>query len=251
MTGVNDGADDGNVEYAITLSAFSSDTKYQGLSPVVSATNVDNDDDDTSLRLRLVDDFEDGNRSEYTEIGTTGTSVTFAAARDGMYGLQDNTDGGWLVRTDAQAQVKRGDIISVWVRSDGNPTGRAYFGFGVNTRGKASSQGCLSIVMAPNTNQLLIQRNVQFGYADIGSVAQIWEANKWYRMEVQWKTTGDIVGHSYDGDGKQLLNTVNATDTTFTAGGIAFRAQRQHQGLRHRRAPKRASGLRPSPGQQL
>jgi subtilisin family serine protease len=232
VTGVDDAPplDDGNVTYTIALTPSSTgDANYRpppnGTVPpaTVSAININNDAD-TSLRLRLVDDFEDGNLVEYTENGTTGTSVTLVAARDGMNGLQDNTDGGWLIRTDTQAQVKRGDIISVWVRSDGDPSGRAYLGFGVTTKGKPSGQGCLSIVMAPNTNQLLIQRNVQFGYADIGSVAQTWVANKWYRMEVQWKTTGEIVGRLYDGDGTHLLNTVTATDTTFSAGGIAFRA---------------------------
>jgi hypothetical protein len=55
-------------------------------------------------------------------------------------------------------------------------------------------------------------------------VSQTWQANTWYRLEVQWETTGEIVGRLYDGDGTNLLNTVTATDTMFTSGGVAFRA---------------------------
>ncbi len=44
-------------------------------------------------------------------------------------------------------------------------------------------------------------------------------------MEVEeWKTTGEIIGRLYDGDGATLPNTVAAVDTKFTSGGIAFRS---------------------------
>jgi hypothetical protein len=48
-------------------------------------------------------------------------------------------------------------------------------------------------------------------------------ANKWYRFEVVWGVGGSITGRVFDSDGTTLLNTVTATDTTFTSGGIAFR----------------------------
>jgi hypothetical protein len=55
-------------------------------------------------------------------------------------------------------------------------------------------------------------------------VPQTWVANKWYRFEIAWGVGGDITGRLFDSDGETLLNTVTATDTTITSGGLAFRA---------------------------
>jgi hypothetical protein len=74
-----------------------------------------------------------------------------------------------------------------------------------------------------NTSQFLLQRNASYGYLDIGSAAQTWN-NQWYRIEVQWGGGGQIMARLFDEDGKTLLNTVSAFDSTYTAGGIAFRA---------------------------
>jgi hypothetical protein len=80
------------------------------------------------------------------------------------------------------------------------------------------------MILGGNTNTLILQRNTNFGFADIGVVPQTWVANKWYRFEVVWGVGGSITGRLFDSDGTTLLNTVTATDTTFTSGGLAFRA---------------------------
>src|SRR5262249_44485073 len=46
----------------------------------------------------------------------------------------------------------------------------------------------------------------------------------WYRFEVDWGSTGNITGKLLDSDGSTVLNTVTASSTAFTSGGIAFRA---------------------------
>jgi hypothetical protein len=174
-----------------------------------------------------VEGFEDGNLVEYTELGTSNASVTEAAAYaddDDMtpaYGLEDRANsglGGWLYRDEATVRLQRGDMVSVWVRSDGEPTDRGYFGFG------ATDTGTLTMVMAPNTGNLLIQRNAGYGYEDLGASPQVWLADHWYRMEVDWDASGIITGRLYDDDGVTLLNTVSGYDDTITAGGIAFRS---------------------------
>src|SRR5205085_7113414 len=121
-------------------------------------------------------------------------------------------------RSDAAAQVKAGDTVSVWVRFDGTANGRAYFGFG------ASSAGTLSLVAAPNTGQLILQSNVGYGYTNLAAVGQGWLANHWYRLEVDWGTSGTIVGKLFDSNGTTLLNSVTAATTAITSGGIAFRS---------------------------
>src|SRR5262249_28781727 len=120
-------------------------------------------------------------------------------------------------RSDAAAQVQAGDTLSVWVRFAGSANGRAYFGFG------ASSAGTLSLVAAPNTGQLILQQNSGFGFTDLAAVGQGYQANKWYRLEVDWGVSGTIIGKLFDSNGTTLLRTVTASTTAFTSGGIAFR----------------------------
>jgi hypothetical protein len=140
------------------------------------------------------------------------------AAHNGTYGLLMYGNSGWLYRTDAGAQVQAGDTLSVWVEFAGSANGRAYFGFG------SSSGGTLSLVAAPNTGQLILQQNSGFGFTDLAAVGQGYRANHWYRLEVDWGTSGTIVGKLFDSNGTTLLRTVTATTTAITSGGIAFRA---------------------------
>jgi immune inhibitor InhA-like protein len=162
--------------------------------------------------------FDDGLLTGYTFRGPNKASVTAAAAHDGPFGLQLETFTEWMWRNDTAVAVQQGDTISAWVQAAGEPTGRVYVGFG------ASATGAYSMVLGGNTGTLILQRNDNFGFTDIGVVPQTWVANKWYRFEVVWGVGGSITGRLFDSDGETLLNTVTATDTTITSGGLAFRA---------------------------
>lgn len=165
----------------------------------------------------IVEDFESSHSWNYT--GRTITAVRTTAARhDGTYGLDDKNGNDWIYRSDAAAQVKAGDTISVWLKLDSIADGRAYFGFG------ASAIGALSLVVAPNSNQLILQNNLGFGYTDLAAVSQSFAANHWYRLEVDWSSTGAIVGKLFDSDGVTLLKSVSAATTAISAGGFGFRA---------------------------
>ncbi|HKB40644.1 MAG TPA: hypothetical protein VKD72_29735, partial [Gemmataceae bacterium] len=177
------------------------------------------------LSTKTIEDFESGNLSRYTVVGATTptAAVSTVAAHDGTFGLKDTNGNDWIFRNDAAAQVKEGDSISVWVQLNSFTDGRAYFGFG------ASASGTLSVVLAPNTGQFLIQNNSGFGFSNIGAANQPaggYQANHWYRLEVDWSTSGSITGKLFDSDGKTLLDTVTATTPSGgpTSGGIAFRA---------------------------
>jgi immune inhibitor InhA-like protein len=161
--------------------------------------------------------FDDGLLTGYTFRGPNRASVTAAAAHDGPFGLQLETFTEWMWRNDEAVAVEQGDTISAWVQAAGAPTGRVYIGFG------ASATGTLSMVLGGNTGTLILQRNDNFGFTDIGVVPQTWVANKWYRFEVVWEVGGAITGRLFDSDGETLLNTVTATDNTITSGGLAFR----------------------------
>ena len=102
------------------------------------------------------------------------------AAHDGTYGLDQYGSNDWIYRNDAGAQVKAGDTVSVWLQFAGSADGRAYFGFGSN------ATGTLSLVAAPNTGQLILQQNLAYGFTNLAAVDQTYQANHWYRLEVDW-----------------------------------------------------------------
>jgi hypothetical protein len=167
---------------------------------------------------RVIEDFE-GSRT-YNVVGARSptASVSTSAKHDGNYGLLDRPGNDWIYRNDSAVQVKQGDTISVWLKFASVADGRAYFAFG------AGPGGTLSLVAAPNTGQLILQDNTGYTFTDINSVSQSWLANHWYRLEVDWGTSGLIVGKLFDSNGTTLISSVTATDTAITSGGIGFRA---------------------------
>ena len=89
----------------------------------------------------IIEDFEDGSNTEYTQLGGTSTSVSASAAHDGQFGLLDDDfpgSEGWIYRDDPQAHLEQGDVFSVWTRTtslNSSNGGRAYFGFGATSAG--------------------------------------------------------------------------------------------------------------------
>ncbi len=62
--------------------------------------------------------------------------------------------------------------------------------------------------------------------SNLNAVPQTYLANHWYKLAVDWGVGGLMTLNLYDSDGISLLNTVSATDNTYTSGGIAFRGFR-------------------------
>jgi hypothetical protein len=165
----------------------------------------------------VIEDFESSHLWNIVNGRTPTASRTTAAAHDGTLGLDSRNGSDWYYRSDSAAQVQAGDTLSVWIKFTNAANTRAYFAFG------ASSLGTLSLVAAPNTGQFIIQDNLFFGFTNLSAVNQTYQSNHWYRMEVDWGTSGTIVGKLFDSDGKTLLQTVTAFTTDITSGGFGFR----------------------------
>lgn len=165
----------------------------------------------------VIEGFESGNLSAYTFVGgCSGPSVTAGAAHDGSFGLSA-TNQCWIYRDDAAVQVAQGDLLSAWVKFENVADARAYFGFG------ASAAGTLSFVLAPNTGDIRFQENPGFSFTELGASPQIFVADQWYRVEVDWDVGGMLTGRLYGSDGTTLLNSLTSSSNLFTSGGIAFR----------------------------
>jgi hypothetical protein len=165
----------------------------------------------------LLEGFETAGSWNVVGGALTAVRATYAA-HDGSYGLDQANGNDWLYRSDSAAQLSRGDTVSVWLDLAGAANGRAYFAFG------ASSGGTLSLVVAPNSNQLILQNNSGWGFVNLAQVGQRFRANHWYRLEVDWGTSGTIVGKLFDSNGTSLLNSVAGTTNAITSGGFGFRA---------------------------
>lgn len=176
------------------------------------------------LSVALLDNFDDTSLSAYASILRYSPSavVLDVAAQDGRKVLDKQDGYEWLVRGDAAAQVRQGQTLSVWTQFADAADGRAYVGFGARPQ---RASGTYSLVLAANTNQLILQLNSSgYSHSNLAAVGQKYEANRWYRVEIAWGFGGSLTGRLYDSDGVTLLNEVQATNNTFSAGGIAFRA---------------------------
>jgi hypothetical protein len=203
--------------------------------------------EDRVVPATLIEAFEPGSLSQYDTAlrYRPFAEIAGAATHDGTAGLAKQDGYEWLVRGSQSAPlVQQGQLISVWVNFADIAAGRAYFGFGarmnsVDSTGLTAlnSGGTLSVVLAPNSNQFLLQANPGFnhpgmpttgsftpGAATLGAVGQSYSANTWYRVEVAWAVGGGITARLYGSDGTTLLNTVTGSSNLYTQGGIAFRS---------------------------
>jgi hypothetical protein len=164
----------------------------------------------------VLEDFESGGfGSAWTRTVFDPATVSAAGAHDGAFGVGPGGNGGWYVRTDAEAAFVQGSLLSAWVKPG---TGRFYLGFG------ATSTGGWSFILAPNTGQLLFGYHRTWGSNATNGIPQAF-ATQWYRAEVEY--AGEYVfGRLYDSDGTTLLNeaAIIAEDWGyFGGGGVAVR----------------------------
>ncbi len=156
---------------------------------------------------RLVEDFE-GNRSYYV-VGGRFPTASISTARQARRQVRPDRPSGQRLdlpqRRGRPGQAGRYDLrLAAVLRR--RPTA------GPTSVSAPARGGTLSLVAAPNTNQLLFQDNTGYGFTDIAAVSQTWQANHWYRLEVDWGTSGTIVGKVFDSNGATLLKPSSATD---------------------------------------
>jgi hypothetical protein len=193
------------------------------------------------LTVSVIENFASGNLNAYRTVlrALPSAQVLPIAAHDDLKGLDKQDGYEWIMRNDAAVQFQAGQTISVWVKFADVADGRAYFGFDARPNGLTHSPlgqgGGLALVLAPNTNQLILQKitstpgstSAGFNHTNLAAVPQSYVANQWYRVEVSWSATGNtFTGRLYGSTGIGLpLNTVTATTTPqFPQGGISFRA---------------------------
>jgi hypothetical protein len=163
----------------------------------------------------LVEDFEAGGSwpiSPWVRASGTDGTVTTTMAHDGTYGLEDPD---WSYRTDVVAGS--GARLTWWVYTSSATSGRLYLGF------DATSSGCKSFVIAPNTTDIMFQTNSGWGFSSHATVNQTFTASHWYLAELT--IAGSVAtGRLYDSDGSTLLNSTSHDFGSIGSGGVALRS---------------------------
>ncbi|MBN1770549.1 MAG: putative metal-binding motif-containing protein [Deltaproteobacteria bacterium] len=144
-----------------------------------------------------------------------GGALSSAYAHDGSYGLRDPD---WHYRT-ATTVGNAGDRLFVWTRPG---TGRTYFGFGAN------STGAYSIILAPNTTELLLQQNSGWGYTNLTSTPCTFSTGVWYKLEVEFVSTTSIVARVYESNGTTVRCSLSRSIAGLAPAGIALRSFNGH-----------------------
>ena len=155
--------------------------------------------------------------------GTAYGSLTGACAHDGAMGFSDVGGGGgsllpdWYYRTDVTVGAP-GQKISMWVKTPATASnGRVLLGFGATPTSTWSLElNSLSSLLT------LWQHPTYASWTTLASVSQAFTAATWYRLEVEFGTSGAVTGRVYAADGVTVVNTVTATLAGFAAGGLAL-----------------------------
>jgi hypothetical protein len=171
---------------------------------------------------QVLEDFEHGNEGLYGVLsGTADTfNVSNAAARNGVYGGEfiQGTGPSWRARLDINTAP--GNVYEAHVRLRGGvaTNGRSYMGVG------ASAAGAWSAVFAPNTSQIILQNNTNFGFTTAATAAATITPDTWYLLRLTWAANGDMTVELWDETGTTLQASTGVIVTGFTtAGGLVFR----------------------------
>jgi len=168
----------------------------------------------------IIDDFEDGDITEYSG-DTSSFAVQTATVSNGTYALQATADGVQIGDQSSLSAlpVGQGDTFRFdsWIVSSG------YSEFYWCTQSENDRSNSYNIVLDDNRSEFII-RKVDGG--DFTVLASDAEANipdsSWFDVEVDHQNDGTITATLFDSSGAEITS-INATDTTHTNGGIAFR----------------------------
>ncbi len=177
----------------------------------------------TGASAQLIEGFEHGNPGLYTTAGGTNPNFALvgAAARSGNLGSQYGNVGGpfWYYRTDLTTAP--GNEYYAYVRftnSAGAPLGRVYIGVA------ATPTGTWSMVAGPNTSQIILQNNNNWGFINAAVAPASFALDTWYQLRLNWESNGNMTVSLYDESGTTLLSQTPTVATGVTTqGGIALR----------------------------
>jgi hypothetical protein len=172
----------------------------------------------------IVDDFEDGDISEYG--GDTGPfSVQGSVVKNGSRALEftNNTNENIMTDTDNFSHPSQGDTFSAYLRTTSGSEGARGMLFGVQSETSRSNlsaymvqlvyNGAFRIVKYYNGNKTIMKKTTPG-----------WSSDTWQKVVVDWGTDGTITATVYENDNQK--EQISTTDNTFSSGGIGWYGNR-------------------------
>lgn len=200
-----------------TLGVAGSGIGIGGISTTLASTPASAS---TSTGGTIIDDFEDGDLSEYSfDRNAAGASLVSNPTYDGSHALQIDATNTELLSTSGLNYFPRaGDTFSCWVRGT-NGAADVNFTYGAqdkNNRYVARvSFDRDNIVLFRYENGTLHTLAQQYGIT-VGE-------DSWYNIEINW---GDNNTHQFtlqDASGSEVAQ-ISSTDSTWTSGGVGYDA---------------------------
>lgn len=183
----------------------------------------------------VVDDFEDGDISEYS--GQTGLfSVDTNLAYGGLYGLElgagnkgTRLDPG-IARFDQL--INQGETISFkqYVDTSAGSADEVCTMFGVQSPVSLNQNYAVCIEQF-GTDRISLVRDAE-STDTVGGVTRLASSSVsyttgWYVVEVDWESSDDITVRLYNPSGS-LVTTISANDSTYSSGGFGFTSWSQN-----------------------
>lgn len=169
----------------------------------------------------LIDDFEDGNLSEYSfDRGASGASVVTSPAYHGSQALAiSGTDTELISTEDLSHYPSIGTSFSCWVRATGGAE-KLNLTYGVQDHDNRYYAN-----LNFNKNRFSLYRwdnssTVTLDFNDSGFTVS---EDAWYKIKVHWDRDGTHTATLYDASGHRLVQA-QATDTTWESGGVGYDA---------------------------
>lgn len=165
--------------------------------------------------LLIVDDFEDGDLSEYENTSTA--SVTTSTVESGTYALELPSDSG-MVNANPGGGLdnfpQADDTWEFWFHPNSS-TDSCYFKFFRDD----DALTWYGILLDVDDGDFEVRDDSFVSLAKDSSAT--YNTGEWNRVVVDWASSGDFTLTLYDNTGTQNAQ-ITGTDTQYTSGGIAF-----------------------------
>lgn len=180
-----------------------------------------------SAAIEIIDDFEDGDISEYT--GSTGrTTVVTSTVFNGTYSLEHDTpaDGKYpIISTSGLANYpEAGDTFRVYFYTpSSNYVG--IFGFAqqgntVNTGSIICDEGGYAFEIRNSSADGVINWHKDQSQPSSSSVSD--NLNAWNYIEIAWGSGGMITAEVRQANDDSLLGDITVSDSSYASGGVLW-----------------------------
>lgn len=181
----------------------------------------------------VVDDFEDGDISEYGgDTSPFGVQTSVVSNGSNALELTGVTDSSVIADTGDLSPPSPGDTFYADVRTSTAASGNAGLLWATQNEGDNTNISCYFAWANYASGSFGLYRSDSGSATSLQTASQSYTSGAWNTIGIEWPTdpaNDPIVATLYDEDGNQL-NQVSAPDDTYTSGGVGWRGNQGSSG---------------------